>query len=368
MDDRLKSLTLAWEEQELKKRFVTPILAMLMSLFLASTFVASIAPLCQAQANSDPTFSIIWITDTQYLSQSYPSYFDNLTQWIVANKGAYNVQMVIHTGDIVNDEANQQAWANANKSMSTLLNNGVPYCWDAGNHDYDGSSYIGNHYVAFDPKALQSKVYWISNDSEGMDTAVHFDINGWDCLVLNIAYHASDAVLTWANIILDKYPQSHVIVATHAFIDQKCRCDAWAKNFQKTVLDTHPNVFLTLNGHYHPSADNRTEVGGRYELVFNQQDTSEEKGADTARILTFNPANGTIHVQTYNQLTNQFIQEQADHFTLNTTFHNDEANGQVPEFSSSTYTAVLLFTFVATVVAAIAKNKTKKRLRQASFV
>ncbi len=47
--------------------------------------------------------------------------------------------MVIHTGDIVNDEANQTEWANANESMSMLLNNGIPYCWDAGNHDYDST-------------------------------------------------------------------------------------------------------------------------------------------------------------------------------------------------------------------------------------
>ncbi len=91
---------------------------------------------------------------------------------------------------------------------------------------------------------------------------------------MNIAYHANDSVLSWANNLLNDYPKSHVIVATHAFIDQQCNYDSWALNFKKTVLDTHPNVFLTLNGHYHPAGDNQTEVGGRYELLFNQQDAS----------------------------------------------------------------------------------------------
>lgn len=48
------------------------------------------------------TFSLIWMTDTQYLSQNYPEEFDRACQWIVDNKEAYDIQMVVHTGDIVN--------------------------------------------------------------------------------------------------------------------------------------------------------------------------------------------------------------------------------------------------------------------------
>ena len=151
--------------------------------------------------------------------------------------------MVIHTGDIINDDANLTEWANANESMSILLNNDIPYCWDAGNHDYDSSCWIGNQFTAFNPQTMQSKPYWVSDDFEGMNTAVHFNVNGWDCLIINIAYHANDTVLAWANNLLNAYPQSHAIVATHAFINQQCTYDSWALNFKKTVLDTHPTCF-----------------------------------------------------------------------------------------------------------------------------
>jgi hypothetical protein len=263
-----------------------------------------------------PSFSIIWISDTQYLSELYPTYYDNLCNWIMNNNSTYNVKMVIHTGDVVDTPNDQTQWANANHSMSILLNNDIPYCWDAGNHDFDTNLWIGNQFTAFNPTVMQKEPYWVSDDFDGMNTAVHFNVNGWDCLIINIAFHANDSVLAWANNLLNTYPLSHAIVATHAYIDPQCNYDSWALNLKNTVLDPHPNVFLTLNGHYHPTSGNRTQSGDRYELLFNQQDAYGEMGADTARILTFDSAKETIQVQTYQVWTNRFIQDSNNNFTL----------------------------------------------------
>ncbi len=350
----------------MKNHALTCISVIVLTVLLTVSFAAAVSPACFAHAEANSSFSIVWITDTQYLSESYPTYFNNLCQWIVNNKDAYNVQMVIHTGDIINDDANLTEWANANESMSILLNNDVPYCWDAGNHDYDSSCWVGNQFTAFNPQAMQSKPYWVSDDFEGMNTAVHFDVNGWDCLIINIAYHANDSVLAWANNLLNAYPQSHAIVATHAFINQQCNYDSWALNFKKTVLDTHSNVFLTLNGHYHPAAGNRTEVGGRYELLYNQQDSKNETGADSARILTFNTDKGTIDAQTYNQLTNQFLQDPTDNFTLTTNFRNSSAVGNVPEFPASTFLVILVSASTFSIVVISKKTKMKIWLEAAT--
>ena len=72
------------------------------------------------------------------------------------NVETYNVKMVIHTGDIVDTEGNRTQWLNANQSMSILLNNGIPYCWDAGNHDYNSTCWIGYQFGAFNPQIMQS--------------------------------------------------------------------------------------------------------------------------------------------------------------------------------------------------------------------
>jgi len=80
-------------------------------------------------------FSIIQITDTQFLSDSNSSLYDGLTGWIANSANDLNLKMVVHTGDIVQLANSVGEWKNASNAMMTLYNNRIAYCWDAGNHD-----------------------------------------------------------------------------------------------------------------------------------------------------------------------------------------------------------------------------------------
>jgi hypothetical protein len=305
-------------------------------------------------------FSVVWITDTQYLSESYPTYFDSLCRWIVNNANTYNVKMVVHTGDLVDTEGNLTQWANANDSMSVLLDAGMPYCWDAGNHDYNATCWIGNQFEAFNTSVMQQKPYWVADNVDGQNTAVHFSVSGWDCLIVNIEYNASDEVLTWANNILDAYPNSHAIVAAHFYVNRTGGYESWAANFQSKVLETHPNVFLTLSAHVYPLAYSglRTQVGDRYELVFNRQDKDNELGAASLRILTFDVADGVVDVKTHVLYANDFLEDSNNKFTLDTTFHNDAAQN-VPELPTGV-SLVLVVLFASIVVVCVYKSRLRK--------
>ena len=303
------------------KQAATRICTLALIAIIAPLITTYAQPISAAAENKD--FSIIWITDTQYLAESNPAYNDNLSRWIVQNSDEYNLKMVIHTGDLVNSEGNRSQWLNANQSMGILLDAGIPYCWAAGNHDFNNTYWMGNQFAAFNPKFLSTKSYWVSTEYGGMNNAVLFNVSSWEYLVVNIAYDANDTALAWANSVLDAYPQAHAIVATHAYIDKQCRYDDWATNFKNTVLDTHANVFLTLSGHYYPTQGNRTRVGGRDELLFNQQDAYGKLGAASARILTVDTTKGTVDVQTFSLYTNQYAIDSNNNFTLDTAFRND---------------------------------------------
>jgi hypothetical protein len=309
-------------------------------------------------------FSLIWITDTQYLSQNHPTYFTSLCQWIANHASTYNVKMVVHTGDLVDTESNQTQWSNANTAMSVLLNAGIPYTWDAGNHDYNATCWIGNQYAAFDPSVMAQKSYWVGDASSGKSTAVHLEVDGEDFLVVNLAFQADDAALSWANNLLDSYPQSHAIVATHFYLNRTGGYEDWASNFRRSVLATHSNVFLTLSAHVYSSTFKgiRTQVGDRYELVFNRQDKDSEMGAASLRILTFNLAAGTIDVKTFYIYSNMFLTDENNQFTLNTMFRNDLAaseNTEIPELSA---TAILALAATLMAVVCICKVKARKNL------
>jgi hypothetical protein len=182
---------------------------------------------------------------------------------------------------------------------------------------------------------LESKPYWVSSIYDGMNTAVRFNVSDWDCLIINIAYEANSTVLEWAENLITSNPDSHVIVTAHAYLNRVGDYQAWATTL-KDMLDKYPNVFLTLSGHYHPTSGYRTQSGDRDELLFNLQQGSvyDLLGADSARILTFDVAKGTIDVQTYVVYADTFLIDENNNFTLTTNFNNDAAVQDNQDISS----------------------------------
>ena len=180
----------------------------IITVFLLTTTLPILAPTSIAATSSgaNQTFSIMQISDTQFLAASYPQLFNDTTQWIVNNSAAYNVQMVVHTGDIV-DNINGTSgtysdpiqWSKANDAMSLLLNASVPYCWDAGNHDQipwndANGTWLGSSYPAFNATNMRAKSYWVGDFLDSKNTAVKFTFNRHDFLIINLQVCSSTCV------------------------------------------------------------------------------------------------------------------------------------------------------------------------------
>jgi len=291
----------------------------------------------------ESAFSIFWITDTQFLSESNPALFRMLNNWIVDNWARFNGKMVIHTGDVVQNGPALQEWANADDAMWILLENRIPYTWCAGNHDdfVNGdatSGWIGSQQAnSLQPSVVSAKVNalsyarWVGDYHEAMNTAVSFSANGLDFLVINLEWNAQPDVLQWAGGILDDpaYASHHVIMAPHAYIDATGSLDnpRWRAQLADFIsgftalLDAHsPNVFLTLNGHFATECGYNTPqpINNRNELMFDRQDCADApgdqsgRGVDepsssdtdmvggaTATVLTFDTLNNRIRARTY---------------------------------------------------------------------
>jgi len=285
-------------------------------------------------------FSIIQITDTQYLPQSYPTLYDNLTHWIVANNKFWNVSMVIHTGDIVNVPDDKVQWQNANDAMMTLYKAGIPYCWCAGNHDLVGDlvgrepnnyTYLGSNYPAFNPDHMSDKSYWVDSIYHGTSTAVKFRFGNIHFAVVDVAYNANQTVLDWMQNIIHMNPDVNVIVATHNFLNGYAKYGShssnsnqyhnstidqtWATNFQR-IISGDSNVFMTLNGH-----DAGTGVSaclsqeyGQTEIFFNCQELYNQQGSVFARIYTFNMANAEFPKVNVNTVAGANIANSSIHY------------------------------------------------------
>lgn len=280
------------------------------------------------------------ITDTQTLNSEYgfPTLYNNLCNWVVNNIDAYNVKMVVHTGDIVNDNDVPSEWQTANTAMNILVNNNVPYVWCAGNHDQpntDGWSpvpngeWVGNQYAAFNPENFRSKSYWAGDYFNGKDNAVKFSVGNYNFMVIDIECAANDATLNWMKGLIEQNPNYNIIVATHAYLnapDVNADTDdglwAWEQSLTD-ILDNYPNVFMTLNGHasgYSQTAQNwfntHRQNGNRMEIEFDLQESYNRAGADSARIYTFNLNNKNVDVSTYSDLNSVWLTSSDDEFSF----------------------------------------------------
>ncbi len=286
-------------------------------------------------------FSLVQITDTQYLSDKNPALLNTLTSWIVNNNVALNVSMVIHTGDLVQSPDNASNWQNANAAMMQFYNNGVPYCWCAGNHDFIGETspagnddgyWLGGGYSAFNVSAMQQEPYWTASIFGGSSTAVQFSYGNYRFMVINVAYDSNQTVLDWMQTLLKCNPNDNVIVTTHNFLNGNGTYGYtvspedvdWAENFE-SILSNYTNVFMTLNGHDVGEGVASTQrIGNREEIFFNRQELDAETGAACARIYTFNmsnPSHPVVNVYTYQTYSNSnggpaYLTDQPNQFSF----------------------------------------------------
>jgi len=291
--------------------------------------------LSRAHTDFCSNFTIIFLPDTQYYSQSYPEIFDNQTRWIVNNAEAMNIVFVTHVGDIVQNWDAESEWQNANHSVSILDNSDVPYGILPGNHDgvcFGGNTTNYNKYFGSDRfygKSWYSGSYQNNNDSYQL-----FSAGGDDYLIFHFEYAPSDDALRWANATIDKYPDRRVIVTTHAFLTASgnrsqyvCCRPAWPPEsgiansgeqlWQKFIKPHADQIFLVLSGHFNGEARRNDSINGHtvFQLLANYQGRTNG-GNGWLRILEFCPMLDRIYVKTYSPYLNSFERDSDSEFDL----------------------------------------------------
>ena len=287
-----------------KKIFKRTFLLLWLILFVLSTVIISSA--------SAEDFTIVVLPDTQKYSASYPAYFNDQTQWIVANREALNIVYVAHEGDIVDTASSTTQWANANTAMSFLenpvttgLTDGIPYGVVPGNHDEGTDDYYEDYFGVsrFSGKGFYGEGYPAGSNKNSYTV---FSASGMDFIVINLEYvSVASYALDWADGLLKTYSNRRAIVVSHSILDYpgstplNTPFTGWGQDIYDALKD-NPNLFLMLCGHNHAEGM-RTDVynvSTVYSVLADYQDLPNG-GNGWLRILRFSPANDTITVQTY---------------------------------------------------------------------
>jgi hypothetical protein len=190
---------------------------------------------------------------------------DKIFQWVVDNAESRKIQFAFNLGDL-ND--NDKQWESG-LAASQILDDKVPYSIVRGNHDHVESF---KQYIKYEDYADRIEG---SFDGETMlNTYQKFEVQGHKYMVINLDFgvggddaNDADAVLAWANELVENNPDYKVIVTTHAYQASDGTRLAKGEDGSATTAKTgyyrqkdgediwnefaslHENIIMVLSGH-----------------------------------------------------------------------------------------------------------------------
>lgn len=288
--------------------------------------------LLNARNAGTPVFTVVALPDTQYYAAQFPEIFEAQATWLLEAHQTGDVAFVLHEGDIVDNDVDQQ-WMPAAASLHRL-DGVVPYVLSAGNHDYPGDGWLASRSTLIDtyfPSSTFSGSSWFGGTFEPdhiENNYALFDVaGGGQWLVLSLEFGPRDEVLAWANTIARQYASTPAMVVTHAYLyeddsrydrvkrpDQNGNPHAYPIDkapggvndgeeiWQKLVLG-NSNIRFVFCGHVVDRGVGRlTSVrpdGTTVHQILANYQMLPHGGDGYLRVMQFFPTLGELHVQTY---------------------------------------------------------------------
>jgi hypothetical protein len=189
----------AWPLAGMKSPFLAPLIVACLATGAALSAAEGVRATDRMSVDAGRgEFTLVLVPDTQRYAKNNPAMFFSQTNWIRDNVAPLNIRFVIHLGDIVDDNTDQE-WRVADQAMG-VLDGRVPYLVVPGNHDYELHPERGWRMVrakvqrrvsAGARPALVRRHKGTTNDNN----YVFFSAAGRDLTRLN---SSSDEVLQWA--------------------------------------------------------------------------------------------------------------------------------------------------------------------------
>lgn len=276
----------------------------------------------EAELKSD-AYTFVWMSDTQYYSETYPDIYKNMTEWIAFNRQDLHIQAVIHTGDVTNNDTASE-WKNAVDAMNTL-EGVIPYTILPGNKDIT-SSKTDNFVKYFGKNSSNTGSNSMIWYQDGSSRALPLDIGTTKFLIVALGWEADSDAITWADKIIKENADRIVILTTHDYLDKDASLSDNGKKLFKSLVKHNTNVHLVLCGHKYTADQLKTEIDDNgdgitdrtvYQIIADYQNA--EKGGDGyLRLLTVDESAKTLTVKTYSPYLNKYncFDSNKDEFTI----------------------------------------------------
>lgn len=320
----------------------------LLFIYISINSHAQIQPV-KVELENPESFSMILLPDPQSYSKfdvNQPI-FELMTAWIANNVDDLNIEAVLCTGDLVEqnewrvpdgingNQTGTQQWESVSKAF-TRLDDVVPYIVSTGNHDY-GYAKAENRLSQF-PKyfPVERNSKWrdclvsVTENYEGRKTlenaAYEFKHDSWgNILIISIEFAPRDEALEWAKKLSEseRFKNHRVFVLTHSYMNssgivyEKENYGVSPANYGQAIwnklINPTPNIDMLICGHACRIGTFEENVSFRIDkdqngkdipqMMFNAQTAgggwNGNGGDGWLRILEFMPDGKTIKVRTF---------------------------------------------------------------------
>ncbi|HWO95043.1 MAG TPA: lamin tail domain-containing protein [Bacillus sp. (in: firmicutes)] len=302
---------------------------------------------------NDYDYTFVWMSDTQYYSESYPHIYERQTQWIAEKQEELKIKYVMHTGDLVDDANQQYQWNNADQFMKVLDEAEVPYGVLAGNHDVDHKTGdYTNYYQYFGENRFKDKPYYGGSYKNNRG---HYDLisaNGNDYIITYMGWGVDDESIAWLNEVLAAHPDRKAILSFHEYLLSTGTRHPLGEKIYNQVVLPNKNVIAVLSGHYHEAQtlidsidDNGDGTPDRqvYQMLADYQ-AGPEGGQGYMRLLHFDTDQNRIIVNTYSPYLNDYNYYDTDKYAgkdeliINLNLEPQEKRVATDSFAVNVYT------------------------------
>lgn len=286
--------------------------------------------------SNDVTVAVL--PDTQNYSKLDNGIFGQMTQWIVDNQDAYNIEAVIHVGDLVDgyDSATAE-WDVAEAAMDKLDNAEIPTLVGLGNHDASdirNPTTYRNRFPASRYDFLQSGTY----EGHPENAWFRLSLNGEAFLFLAVEFGPRQEVLDWADTVLSTHNDATALMSshTHVWVDGTLvdEDDDYSpsnyslggdshngKELWRQLLTNHDNVGAIFSGHHitGPRVNHRlsyTATGSGVSQQFINYQQLSNGGDGWMRLLTIDTGTLAAEATTYSPYLDKWGTKAAQKFNV----------------------------------------------------
>ena len=211
---------------------------------------------------------------------------DNLSyiyDWIVQNKSAKNIQLVLGVGDVTNDDGADKnpddgidqtdlEWKKALMQYNKLSDAGIPYVLVQGNGPHDTVSQLTKFFDTYDSdgegfdsvnanfKAFEDGSYFGESSITYMTAGnlgnyyVKFEINGTKYMLLCLQYApvatvGQSEIGNFASAAIEANEDYNVIILTHGYLGSNGERSSNGDKIWQDFASKYENVIMTVCGH-----------------------------------------------------------------------------------------------------------------------